>query len=70
MTTNVTIIEEYTGNVLYTMPANLFTRASGLKIRDELSGLEFKLNKTTYKIIRKSAEISAFPTYELYVREV
>ncbi len=67
---NVTIVDEYTGNILHRMSAGKFTQICGLHIQDKLTGQQIELNHIAYQIKRQSTEISAEPNYELYVCKV
>jgi hypothetical protein len=67
---NVTIIDEYTGNILNEMTLRQFVHAYGANARNPIVGLQLTLENRPYTVTRQSTEISAYPAYEVYVRPV
>lgn len=67
---HVTIIDEYTGNILGQTTLRQFAQSYHGNVRENIVGLQFTLENVLYKVTRQSTEISAYPAYEVYVRPV
>jgi hypothetical protein len=67
---NVTIIDEYTGNVLTQMTIRQFAQSYGANVRNNIVGLQLSVDNISYSVTRQSTGMSAFPTYEVYVSTV
>ena len=70
MDINVTIIDEYTGNILTETTMERFAGAWHADVTNDIVGTNLTLGDVPYKVTRQSTGISAYPSYEVYVREV